>query len=248
MRIKKSLLAATAVAIPALIVALMTSGSVQAGNTSPVLVTNAGAAQAVPVQVEGTATIAGSVSIGNIPSVIVSNTPSVTLANSPTVSSQQAGAWNVGINGTPTVGLSASANAVQAQQSGIWNVGITGTPTVSLSGLSTVKVSGTTVNAFNTSQYVSAGEAGLFGLFDVSSYKQIRVGISSGGSFVANISTETADSDAAYRLDSTNGTPYRASTEYLKVFDTPGELLKVDVFNTSLQPQVIHLTIWARTN
>ena len=44
-------------------------------------------AEAVPVAVQGTTTVAGSVNV----------------ANTPTVNAKQSGAWNVGITGTPTV-------------------------------------------------------------------------------------------------------------------------------------------------
>ena len=37
--------------------------------------------------------------------VIVTNTPNVNVANTPTVNAQQAGPWNVGINGIPTVNV-----------------------------------------------------------------------------------------------------------------------------------------------
>ena len=240
MRIKRSLLAATAIAIPALIVALVTGGSIQAANTSPVLVTNAGAAQAVPVQVQGTATIAGNVSIAN--------TPSVTLANSPTVNSQQAGAWNVGISGTPTVGLSSSANGVQAQQSGIWNVGITGIPTVALS-------SGNTTNIFDQLQTVvpfspsSPAGNGVFGPIAVSAYRQIRVAVrllGGGTSFQSKVFTGSSGSGAAYLLDLFNASV--SQTDFTRVYDTPGEAIQVNVVNTSGFDDSVAVTVWGRTN
>jgi hypothetical protein len=52
--------------------------------TQPVLVTN-GAGQPVPTAAQGTTNVAGTVNIGNTPSVTVANTPSVNVANSPTV-------------------------------------------------------------------------------------------------------------------------------------------------------------------
>jgi hypothetical protein len=65
---------------------------------------------AAPVHVVNTAAepvpVVGTIEVGGV---------------SGTVQSQQAGAWDVGILGSPTV---------SAQQSGPWNVGISGTPTV----------------------------------------------------------------------------------------------------------------------
>lgn len=48
-----------------------------------------------------------------------------------TVASTQQGAWNVGINGTPSVSVNNSPT-VNAIQSGAWNVGLTGTPNVKI--------------------------------------------------------------------------------------------------------------------
>ncbi len=62
------------------------SGSALAANTSPVLVTNTGAAQAVPTQAQGTTSVSGSVSITGTPNVTVTNLPAtqaVTVGNFP---------------------------------------------------------------------------------------------------------------------------------------------------------------------
>ena len=63
--------------------------------TQNVLVVN-GSGQPVPTAPQGTTNVAGTVNVGNTPSVTVANTPSVTVANTPSVS----------ISGTPTVALS----------------------------------------------------------------------------------------------------------------------------------------------
>jgi hypothetical protein len=60
----------------------------------PVTVVN-GPGLPVPVTTQGTTNVAGTVTIGNTPSVSVANTPNVNIANTPSVS----------ISGTPTVAL-----------------------------------------------------------------------------------------------------------------------------------------------
>jgi len=62
--------------------------------TQNVLVVN-GSGQPVPTAPQGTTNVAGTINVGNTPSVTVANTPSVTVANTPSVS----------ISGTPTVTL-----------------------------------------------------------------------------------------------------------------------------------------------
>ena len=73
--------------------------------------------------------------------VNVVNSPSVSVANKVPVSAEQSGTWEVGITGTPTFGLSTSANTVQSRQDGPWAVDIKGKPEVSIAGTLTVKVS-----------------------------------------------------------------------------------------------------------
>src|SRR5579871_5896917 len=64
----------------------------------PVLVTN-GTGQPVPTAAQGTTNVAGTVNIGNTPSVSVSNTPSVNVSNTPSVT----------VANTPTVNLATGA-------------------------------------------------------------------------------------------------------------------------------------------
>ena len=54
------------------------------GQTKPVLVVNT-PAQPVPTAAQGTTNVAGTVNVGNTPSVTVANTPSVSIAGTPTV-------------------------------------------------------------------------------------------------------------------------------------------------------------------
>src|SRR5215510_10186376 len=46
-----------------------------------------------------------------------SQTQNVNVVNTPTVNAQQSGTWNVGINGTPVVGLDAGNNTVKIDSS-----------------------------------------------------------------------------------------------------------------------------------
>jgi hypothetical protein len=67
--------------------------------TQPVLVTN-GAGQPVPTTAQGTTTVAGTVNIGNTPSVSVANMPSVNVSNTPSVN----------VANTPAVTLAGGAS------------------------------------------------------------------------------------------------------------------------------------------
>src|SRR5579871_2433831 len=72
--------------------------SAPAPPAQPVLVTN-GTGQPVPTAAQGTTNVAGTVNIGNTPSVSVSNTPSVNVSNTPSVT----------VANTPTVNLATGA-------------------------------------------------------------------------------------------------------------------------------------------
>ena len=63
---------------------LAVSATAQVRPAQPVVVTNS-ASQSVPTVAQGTTNVAGTVNIGNTPSVTVTNTPSVNVSNTPTV-------------------------------------------------------------------------------------------------------------------------------------------------------------------
>jgi len=75
------------------------------GQTKPVLVVNT-PAQPVPTASQGTTNVAGTVNVGNTPSVTVANTPSVNVANTPSVS----------ITGTPTVMVGNTVHLLDAER------------------------------------------------------------------------------------------------------------------------------------
>ena len=79
------LLATLGFAVLAAVVSSSLSNNTKATQTAPVLVTNSGAAQAIPMAAQGTTTVAG------------------------TVSAAQSGAWDVGIAGMPTVNLASGS-------------------------------------------------------------------------------------------------------------------------------------------
>ena len=73
------------------------------GQSKPVVVVN-GPGQPVPTAAQGTTNVAGTVNVGNTPSVTVANTPSVTVANTPSVN----------VTNTPTVNLAAGGSVTVA--------------------------------------------------------------------------------------------------------------------------------------
>lgn len=171
-KFKNYLLATTGFVIFTLTVALINGGRAEGSGTlsntpgsaptptstgsAPVTVLNT-TSNPVPTSVQGTTTISGNVNVSNTPtvnaqqnglwSVGILGTPTFGLSPSANaVQAQQNGAWSVGISGTPTFGISQSANTIQAQQNGSWNVGITGTPDVNIAGTPTVALAaGSTV-------------------------------------------------------------------------------------------------------
>jgi hypothetical protein len=74
----------------------------------PVTVTNT----PLPVSLQGTGSISGSVSVTNTPNVNVANTPNVNVAGLPAV--QLAGGTTVGITGTPSVNVANSPSVTVA--------------------------------------------------------------------------------------------------------------------------------------
>jgi len=171
-KFKNYLLATTGFVIFMLTVALMDGGRAEGSGTlsntpgsaptptstgtAPVTVLNT-TSNPVPTSPQGTTTISGNVNVSNTPtvnaqqnglwSVGILGTPTFGLSPSANaVQAQQNGPWSVGISGTPTFGISQSANTIQAQQNGSWNVGITGTPNVNIAGTPTVALAaGSTV-------------------------------------------------------------------------------------------------------
>jgi hypothetical protein len=91
---------ATIVLVAMFVTLLIPLGASAAGGLSKVLITDpTNNTQQAHVDASGNLQVGGTVNVGNTPSV----------------SAQQSGSWNVGITGTPTVGLDPSANVVDDQ-------------------------------------------------------------------------------------------------------------------------------------
>jgi hypothetical protein len=165
-------------------------------------------------------------------------TQNVNVVNTPGVSAQQTGPWNVGITGTPTV---------NAQQTGPWNVGIAGTPTVTLNGTSVVKVSGATDVVADVQATARPGAAAFFGPFDVSAYKQIRIATQPDAcsTIEVTVNTEFPGGGNFAILDDAKSDNCLFFT---KLYDFPGQSIRVKVDPNIFQDTNIRLVIWGREN
>lgn len=96
---------ATIVLVAMFVSLLIPLGASAAGGLSKVLITDpTNTTQQAHVDATGNLQVGGTVNVGNSPTVNVGNTPTVT--------AQQSGSWNVGITGTPIVGIDPGANTV----------------------------------------------------------------------------------------------------------------------------------------
>jgi hypothetical protein len=96
---------ATIVLVAMFVSLLIPLGASAAGGLSKVLITDpTNTTQQAHVDATGNLQVGGTVNVGNSPTVNVGNTPTVT--------AQQSGSWNVGITGTPMVGIDPGANTV----------------------------------------------------------------------------------------------------------------------------------------
>lgn len=175
------------------------------GPTKPVVVVNTAAN---PVQVTGTVS-------GN-----------VTISNSPTVSAQQAGAWLVGITGTPTVKIDSSANTVKLDPTA-------NTVQLAPRGTRLIFDSGILV-------YSEDGTPLTFGPLDISPYSKIRLGVNNMGFHDVDIFVRSSLVNAgpnlgnAFSIDSffvedSEGDFDRGGPSISKVYDVVGTKLFVTV-------------------
>jgi hypothetical protein len=225
------------------------STSTSTSNTQNVVVTNT-SANPVPVTGAVASAQSGSWTVG------VNNTfaDPVPIIAAGSVASAQSGTWTVGINGTPSfVVANTSANplpiagTVSAAQSGDWAVSLKGTPAVALSGSPTVQVSTTTDLILDGEiQGIPPQLFDSTGPMDVSAYKQIRIAVEASVTpFLVDIYTITSRGTKLLLEQVASGN----STQFTRVYDTPGRTIEIFVRNQSTSSQLdATIDIWGRSN
>lgn len=209
-RIKNSLVAFGGLSLLIGAIALVTprptqgQGGDTVGPTKPVKVVNT---PAEPVPVTG------------------SITGSVNVVNTPAVNAQQSGEWNVGIVGTPTVGLSPSANTVKIDPS------------------SALPVNNSANQPFQSLRVfqIANGEREGFSSFSGPNGKQLVI------EYVSAIQTVPTDDVTFYRIQTTAGgnsvTHYmppvtvggeRMLGQQVKLYADPGTEVSVSAFRRSV--------------
>jgi hypothetical protein len=136
-KFKQHILSALGFIILIIVISFATDRTVHAGPTVDAVVINP-PTQPVPTAAQGTTVVAGTVNVGNSPTVLAQQSGpwSVNVGNSPTVLAQQSGPWSV--TGAVSVANTPSVN-------------IANSPTVTLSGSSTVTLApGGSITVGNT--------------------------------------------------------------------------------------------------
>jgi hypothetical protein len=131
-------------------------------------------------------------------------------------------------------GTAGISGTIQAQQSGAWNVGINGTPTVRIDPLNNLVRTGGTKLLFNQSLINIPGTMEITPI-DISEFSKIRVSVTVNGSGSITfllLSGTNADFPGGYRLD--EFTVSSGGGQLTRTYDTAGVSLRILLIPTNL--------------